>query len=253
MANENNNPNQVSQQDGLQLRDILDLIWRLRYWIILSAIVAVVIGFWYARMQNPVYQRSTTIMLNNESSSGGELSAIADLMGGGSKKRIDNELFILKSSSMMQKVVEELDLNTRYYHYTMPVADRLNFGRKLFARKCTEYYKDNPYTLTFAVDSLYPAEMQPTSFSIDFRDRKFQGYTVKSVTLNGHKYSLEQSSYEYGQTVALPGGTFMICIDDSTDMRSRDRYMCSWTSPYNCAKGFAGKLKTSSSAIHPAS
>ena len=51
---------QTQNQDGLQLRDILDLIWRLRYWIALSAFVALILGFWYARMQNPVYQRSTT-------------------------------------------------------------------------------------------------------------------------------------------------------------------------------------------------
>ncbi|MBQ0095912.1 MAG: polysaccharide biosynthesis tyrosine autokinase [Bacteroidetes bacterium] len=244
MANENNNQNLNSQQDGLQLRDILDLVWRLRYWVIISAFVAVVFGFCYSRMQNPVYQRSTTIMLNNESSSGGELSAIAELMGGGTKKRIDNEMFILKSTSMMQKVVEELDLNTRYYHYTMPIADRLNFMRKLLARKRIEYYKDNPYTLVFAVDSLYPVEMQPTSFSIDFRNSKSQTYTVKSVYMNGKKQKLEHKSYEYGQTVALPGCTFTVSIDDSTEMRNLDRYQCVWSSPYICAKGFAGKLKT---------
>lgn len=187
--------NSTQQDDSLSIREIVDLVWRLRYWVCLSAFIALLCGFVYVRMQNPVYVRSTCVMLNNESSSGGEMSAVAELMGVGSKKRIDNEMYILKSTAMMQKVVEELDLNTRYFHYIMPVADRLKVGRGFFAHKQVEYYKDNPFTLTFNVDSLYPAEMHPSSFSIEFKNRKTESYTVRSVSLNGRKQKLEKSVY----------------------------------------------------------
>ncbi len=246
MANYSNfNPNQSQQQEeGLQLRDILDLVWRLRVWVAVSAFVALVLGFLYVRMQNPVYQRSTCVMLNNESSSGGELSSLADIMGGGTRKRIDNEMFILKSSSMMQKVVDELELNIRYYHYTMPVADRIRNCRGLFCWKRTEYYKDNPYSLELRVDSLYPSEMQPRSFSIKFKHRGTDTYVIEKLVIDGHKQTLEQSKYQYGQVVALPGCSFELRLDDADEMINRDRYLCTWSTAYNTAKFFAGKLKT---------
>lgn len=244
MENNTNNQNSTQQNNSLSFRDILDLVWRLRYWVLLSAFVALIVGFVCVRMQNPVYLRTSIVMLNNDSSSGGEMSAISELMGVGSKKRIDNEMFILKSTSMMQKVVDELELNTRYYHYTMPVADRLRVGRAVFARKCVEYYKDSPYTLTFSVDSLYPVEMHPYSFKLNFKNRKSESFTMKDLVLNGKKQKLEKREYKYGETVILPGCSFVISVNDAEGMINRDRYLCSWNSSYSCAKSFAEKLKT---------
>ena len=242
----NTNMNNYSRQaeSGLSIRAILDLFWRLRYWVALSAFVALVIGFVYVRMQNPVYQRSTYVMLNNESSTGGELGAIAELMGGGTHKRIDNEMFILKSSSMMQKVVEELGLNTRYYHYAMPVADRVKVGRGFFDWKRVEYYKDNPFNLTFAIDSLYPSDRQPASFSLTFKNIKSETYQVKTLTLDGRKQELDKSEFSYGETVALQGCKFTVSVEDADGMINRDKYVCVWNTPNNSAKDFSHKLKT---------
>lgn len=218
MENNRNDTRTVQEENSLSFLDILDLVWRLRYWIAASALVCLILGFVYVRMQNPVYLRSTTVMLNNESSSGGELSVLADIMGGGTKKRIDNELFILKSFTMMEKVVENLDLNTRYYHYSMPVADRVRICRGLFDWKRIEYYKDNPYSLTFSVDPLYPSELRPTSFGLTFKNIDSKTFVIRSITLNGKKQRLDKSRYAYGDEVALPGCSFKLEIIDKLEM-----------------------------------
>lgn len=243
MENNNRIPNQ-RKKNGMTIREVIDLMWRLRYWIAASTAVCLIFGFFYVHIQNPVYQRSACVMLNNESSTGGEMSVASELMGFSSNKRIDNEMFILQSSSLMEKVVEKLGLNTRYYHYTMPVADRIRICRGLFCWKQEEYYKDNPFSLTFSVDPLYPSELHPTSFGLAFKNIDSETFAVRSVTLNGKKQHLDESRYKYGDVVALPGCTFKLEIIDASEMINRDKYYCSWELPYNVAKEFAANLKT---------
>lgn len=237
----NNSP---QEEDPISIRDILDLVWRIRYWIILSAAVCFIFGFFYVKMQTPVYRRSTYIMLNNVGSTGNELSILSELAGAGSHKRIDNEIFILKSSALMEKVVTELDLNTRYYHFVMPVADRTRIGRGLFAVKQSEYYKDNPYTLTFHVDSLYPTEHQPSSFSVEFQNCNSETFVIRELILNGSKQELATNTFKYGEVIPLSGCTFSITVDVAKGMVNHDRYLCTWSSPYATAKSFAGKIRT---------
>ena len=244
MADYNTTPQSGNAGEGAQMsfRDMLDFAWRLRYWIVLCAFLALVAGFCYVRMQNPVYKRSSWVMLNNESTGGGELSILADLTGQGVKKRIDNEIFILQTPTMMAKVVEELNLNTRYYHYEMPVYDRLRIARSLFAIKRVEYYQDNPFQLVVTPDPLFPEEEKPYYLNIVFKNIDGKEFVIKELKMGPEILKLQQTKYRYGETIALAGCSFSITVTNQEDMIAKDKYVCSWSTPFYAARGFIKNL-----------
>ena len=153
----------LEESGQINIKDILDLLWRLKWWIIGAMALTLLTAFFYVRLQTPVYQRNAAIMLSSgDSSTSSELALLSDLSGRRVTRKIDNEVFILKSPSLMQKVVEELDLNTRYYRFFVPVGNgHIHFLRSLFDIKRGEYYNDNPFSLRIENNPLLPDEMQP--------------------------------------------------------------------------------------------
>ena len=176
-----------SNDKEFNIRELLEFMWRIRWWMVASAIVCLILGFVYMRMQTPIYQRQAWIMLNNNDGVNAEMALFTELMGGGNSRarKIDNELFILKSPSLMAKVVDELGLNTRYFQYRLPVLDRSEYGRTFLAWKRYEFYEDNPYTMTFQVDSLYPEDMRPQQFSVKFKHTQKGTFRLKKIVVNG--------------------------------------------------------------------
>ena len=234
---------QNANNTSMSLREIFEFLWRLRYWIVASAIAALAIAFFYVRMQNPVYQRSTWIRLNRNDGTGAEMELLSEFSGTSiTKQNVENEVFIIKSPSMMSKVVDELGLNYRYYHYAMPVADRLRVGRALLGRKLVEYYEDNPVELTFSIDSLYPEEMRPSSFSVNFKNVKQESFNIRKLTVNGKEVNVDKKAHKYGETIALNGCSFSIGMLDPEEMINKDNYVCSWTNSFTCARGFVKNL-----------
>lgn len=235
--------NPAGNSSSMSLREIFEFLWRLRYWIIASAVLALVAAFIFLRMQNPVYQRSAWIRLNRNDGTGAEMELLSEFSGKAmTKPNVENEIFIIKSPTMMSKVVDELGLNYRYYHYAMPVADRLKIGRSIFGRKLVEYYEDNPVELTFCVDSLYPEEMRPGSLSVEFKNLKQEHFQVREIAVNGKKVKLDEKKYAYGDTISLAGCSFSVNVIDPEVLINKDNYVCSWTNSFNCARGFVKNL-----------
>src|SRR5574344_2308282 len=109
------------EKSNFNIRDFVLFFWRLKYWIVASVAVALVIAYFIGKIATPVYTRSTSAILVNENEGSGELALLGDLTGKSVSKKIDNEIFILSSPSLMNKVVEELGLNTRYFQYRIPI------------------------------------------------------------------------------------------------------------------------------------
>ena len=155
--------NSIEEEQSINIRELLEFVWRLKWWIAASAFLMICLAFMYVRMQTPVYERTSWIMMNKNDGNNAELNLLSEFTGRTTAKKIDNELFIIKSPTMMSKVVEELGINTRYYQYRMPFADRIKWGRSLLSFKKIEYYNDSPFELKISRNALYPNDMQPNS------------------------------------------------------------------------------------------
>lgn len=86
-------------------------------WILLSLIVCLFVSFIYLRYATPQYNATTTIIVRDDRKGGiqSELSAFSDLNIGYSKSNLENEIEILKSRNIVQKVIKKLGFNVSYF------------------------------------------------------------------------------------------------------------------------------------------
>ncbi|MFZ3273366.1 MAG: polysaccharide biosynthesis tyrosine autokinase [Lutibacter sp.] len=115
----NNQFNPTNDNDeSLNLREQLEnylFHWK---WFVLGMAVALLGAYFYLRYTPNQYTVSTTILVDDKNSGGlaSELSAFADLgLMGSSKASLDNEMELLKSKSLAERVVKSLGTNVKFY------------------------------------------------------------------------------------------------------------------------------------------
>ncbi|MFN7119191.1 MAG: hypothetical protein ACK4TA_20500, partial [Saprospiraceae bacterium] len=91
----------------------------LKYWYLFLIIPALVIGgaYYYLKTANIEYVATALLMIKDEEKSGQPIEeAVFNELGIDSKnKKLGNEMFILRSSLLMEKVVQHLNLQHQYY------------------------------------------------------------------------------------------------------------------------------------------
>jgi uncharacterized protein involved in exopolysaccharide biosynthesis len=111
----NQNANEP-EADGLDLKAVVAML--LHHWYIILLGVALGLGcaWTYLRYATPVYSASTTILIREEGKSGGlgEEAILQELGLGGGNKKLENEIQLLQSRTLMTKVAETLHLGTHY-------------------------------------------------------------------------------------------------------------------------------------------
>src|SRR5690606_25607996 len=104
--------------ESLNLREQVELYlvhWR---WFVLAIILMLVGAHLYLRYSTPIYQAASVIMLKDDYRGGtaNELSFFSDLgVLKGTKDNAENEMEILRSRTLSEKVIEKLNLNILYY------------------------------------------------------------------------------------------------------------------------------------------
>lgn len=250
------------RKQDMTLGEIVDFIWRLKYWIILSAAITVLASIVYLRMLTPMYERTTWVMLNRENEKSNELYLLPEYTNQTSKKN-DNELFseifILKSPTTISKVVTELGINARYFQFTNPLFRRQTKTCNLLNIKKSEYYDDSPFELVIERNPLYPEDMQPKTISLEFKDVERESFLVNKFTVDGNELDIEQDSFAYGDSISLGAFSFILRLtSNAASMNECGKYLCTWRSPLSTARYVArhleatvqGKNKTQSDVIH---
>jgi capsular exopolysaccharide synthesis family protein len=86
-------------------------------WFLLGVFLCLSIAFFYLRYSTPQYKASINILVKDEKKGGmlTELSAFADLGLGGGLNNVDNEVEILKSRTLVENTVKQLELNVSIF------------------------------------------------------------------------------------------------------------------------------------------
>lgn len=164
---ENNQFNPINDNDeSINLREQLEhylFHWK---WFVLGIAVALVVAFLYLRYTANQYSVSTTILVDDKNSGGlaSELSAFEDLgLLGGSKAVLDNEMELLKSKSLSDRVVKSLGINVTYFKkgnvikselFRKDAPIKINF----FAADSVFYKMDTTFTVTTTSSSTFKLE-----------------------------------------------------------------------------------------------
>lgn len=110
-------PSPSYEEESLDIR--AELVKYLRYWpwFIISVLVAIIIASVYLRYTPNSYQTTASILIkDDQNSSMSQLAMFQDLgLSNMASVNLENEIEVLKSRNLTNRVVRQLQLNIRYY------------------------------------------------------------------------------------------------------------------------------------------
>ena len=193
---ENNNINNnrfTGEEDSLDIKKVLNVVWGMKWIILASVALALLLAWCYIKVTKPKYTATGKIMLVTKGNS--DLVDLSDLISGFDSKSsyMTNEMEVLGSRTLLQKVVEEYGLNYTYVK-ERPLKDILLYGNNPFAVLIDS-------TENFA---------NPPQASITFTPTDSSSFKIKKVLLKGEKYPLERDSYHFGEQFPIDRYNFII-------------------------------------------
>jgi hypothetical protein len=186
-------PLAAEQPEAKDIKRLLLQYTRYWYWFILGAGLSLAATFLYLRyFAVPQYRVYSTLLVKDDKSGQGLSSADA-LSGLGtlkSSRNIENEMLVLRSQSLMERVVRELGLFTSY-SVEGRVVDREIYGHAL-----------------------------PIRLLINTLDSTAAGKSFTVHLKPGNAFTLEDNSgtttaHSFGQQIQKPYGTFTIVATSS--------------------------------------
>ena len=215
------------QDDNFNIREAIEKYTYHYKWFLLGVTVALIAAFLYLRYATYQYQVSTTILITDEENNRGlnsEVSAFEDLgLVADSQISLDTEMGILKSRTLMERVIKELGLQVSYYK-------KSRFGNK-------EVYKNGvPFNINLFVEDsiLYKLD---TIFSISARSATQydlidgDGDEVKKCIFG------ETIKCKFGNLVVTPKNIKDVDLDQeiSVKIRPLDRVVIGYLKKINIA------------------
>ena len=204
-------------------------------WFVASVIVCVVGAFIYLRYQTPVYNVGASVLIKEDDprsramkSSNGALEALQGMGGFSMTSNFDNEVEILKSRTLIQKVVTRLGL------YISTVEDR-SFGYDL------PLYKSAPVQVYLTPEE---AEKLEGGARLKMTYTPEGKLTVKATyTVNQEEQTEEKTFDALPAVLPTPVGVFSFAKNDSVAAPTKEVKLTTYiTSPTAVAKAYAGSL-----------
>nr|WP_315152878.1 polysaccharide biosynthesis tyrosine autokinase [uncultured Flavobacterium sp.] len=196
----NNNSFNDDLENDFDLKSFFDkylIHWK---WFGVGVSISLILAFLYLRYTIPQYQASTTILVKDEKKGGmlSELSAFADIGGiaGGMKSNVDNEIEILKSRTLVESTIKELNL-------TVSIFVKGNITDK-------EIYGEAPIEITLVNPEkrLYKSKM-----NLNYKELTSDTFELRIELLdeNSKIFSTASSSkFHYGQLIPTQNGQVII-------------------------------------------
>ena len=129
-----NRPQQRNEEQAVDIKQLIYIFLSHWYLFAICVFVALVVGFLINRYSTNVYQTAGTVLIKEDRSSF-DATSIMTNMSFGNYQNVDNEIAILKSYSLTDRVVRKMDLEVTY----------MEKGRIA----ASEMYKTAPFTVEF--------------------------------------------------------------------------------------------------------
>ncbi len=104
------------EQGSLSLEAVFTALRRFWFLIILCAVLGGAGAYYFAGQQNHIYKKTASVMMKDAGKQAASADRILTELGADpGAANLANESYILKSTALMQRVVEKLSLNTSYW------------------------------------------------------------------------------------------------------------------------------------------
>ncbi|WP_051350283.1 GumC family protein [Dyadobacter alkalitolerans] len=180
----------IKKGDSANVRKALALLNNARdnwHWIAVSLAFSLAFGLIYLRYNTPQFLVKASILVRDDAK-GSEFgdAAFLESMGLSSmQSSVDNEIEILKSRTLMESIVADLQLNVRYY----------STGHV----KTTELFEKSPFKLRFVSQS-HNSKSPPSTYVVTIEEKGLYKLQLGSQIFAG----------TFGDSIALPHGNCIV-------------------------------------------
>lgn len=181
------------EEENLNIREIIQPYLYYWKWILTSVLLALALSYVYLRYATKEYLTSAQILLHDNGSQSPELAALSDIAttfsGEGGSAVVTDQIKILKSRRLVSKVVENNNLNIRYF-----LKGRVNES---------EVWKDKlSFSILFEDSSVLYKDKFNGNFEIEFLDgKKFKVKDDSGVFPSGEYYFGQKINSSFGKFV----------------------------------------------------
>ena len=182
---ETNNHLNFFEEERTDFREIFMKWYHHWRWFLISILLISLITGYFLRRSTPEFNVSATILIKDAKKGVGnamsEISAFQDLgLFSNSQNSLENEIEILKSRTLLSKVIKTLNLNIRYI-----VEGRI---------KTSEYYLDSPVSFSFIKgDTLQ--DITEAEFKIEIiSDKEYSLVHEESGYSESHLFGIKANS-----------------------------------------------------------
>jgi capsular exopolysaccharide synthesis family protein len=216
-----------STGDDIDLQRYIGLFLSNWYWFAAALFLAGAIAYGINKYSGKVYTVSASLLIKSDQ--GGDITGLDKVMPGGnifsSQQNLQNEMGILKSFSLNNRVMHELP------EFLVTVVEN---GRRGIAQR--RHYKTEPFIVVF--DSL---QKQSIGVPVNIRIKSAQSY---SLEIEG--VSLSKDEYAFGERFNEAGFDFTMKLRDPQNFRYDPDFMSRFTFWFNrpeaLANSYRGKL-----------
>lgn len=184
--------NSSQNEETLSIRDLCEMFISKWYWFLVSFVAVMAVTLLYLMTQPAVYTRTATVLIKDDkpgySAKGTSSATFADLGFLRFQTNIYNELFTIKSPTLMAEVVSRLGLNEAY---------STREGLKPYS-----YYNNSPVSVRLV-------DRQNIGLRFDIRIGENGEYTVEKFAMGQDKWK-EPVNGRLGDTLSTPVGRIEI-------------------------------------------
>ena len=208
----NNTHQGKSELWTLSLRDVFFKYVRFLPLFVLSVAFGLLIAFLYLRYSVPVYAVSGSMIIRGEQQGPSRENELESLMGGNKSSNIQNEIEVLRSVPLMQRVVDSLGLQFSY-----------SAKGKI---KSVNVYKQGPFLIK----------------AQEIADSNI-GFSLKIRLVNERQFTVDENPkiFSFGQTFANSYGVFSL-VKNPIAAGSKE-YQITWNPTLVAAATYAGSIR----------
>jgi tyrosine-protein kinase Etk/Wzc len=196
-------------QDDNDIKKLIELFFRNFKLFAISAIIALVIAFLLNRYAIPVYKVSASMLIRDESNAArtGNMNEYLNSNIFGISQKFENELWVLKSSPVIEQTIRNLNLYINYYR-----------------KKGYQYidaYKDAPFNILLMHNHIQPVNewlyinIQDTNnfqITVKSKNAAFMHFENSEIAYQKEKWILKYQG-KFGELIETPDMAFIIQLD----------------------------------------
>lgn len=213
----------IANQDNSDLQKIIELVSRNYKFFILSVFVTIGIAYLINRFMIPEYKISSSLLIKEESKhQGGNVNEFINSSLFGVNQNFQNELWMLKSTPVLEQTIRNLDLTVNYYQ------------KEGF--QYLDAYDNMPFRVLLLKDHVQPLNVR---FSVSILDKgnfqikasakqvSFVNFKTSEVVSQKEDWQFEQRC-KFGKLIETSELAIVVKLDTSSRFYYKDDFIYSF-------------------------